>query len=102
MKRYFLVHASDMPKAGAQMGHWHHIDVGSHGPAGVDHHIVVLLDTHIDAPPAWRQMPRVTDAKTPISDRVPHHLLGDLGVRGEHTTAEVVDVLERVHPMFRH
>ena len=47
-------------------------------------------------------IPRITDAKTPIKDRVNHELLADLGLTGDETTAEVVDVLEKIHPLIRH
>ena len=102
MKRFFLVHASEMPDLDAILGTCHYIDIGSHGPAGADHHMVVLIDNHVEAPAGWVQLPRITDAKTPIKDRVNHELLADLGLTGDETTAEVVDVLEKIHPLIRH
>lgn len=102
MSRYFIVHSDALPDGVASLGNWHFIELGSHGDAGADHHAVCLLDAHVEAPAAWLALPRITDAKTPISDRIPADVLADIGLSGAETTAEAVDTFERLHPLFRH
>ena len=105
MKRYFLVHEMDMPALGeVTLGSWHAIDLGSHGDAGKDHHIVALENGLAEPPATWRKMPSLLDAKNALKHRLGgHHTkLADLGLTGDETMLEAAEHFETIHPLMAH
>ena len=105
MKRYFLVHQTDMPAlSDGALGSWHAIDLGSHGPAGAAHHVVVLENGLAQPPASWRKMPSLLDAKNALKHRLGEHhtKLIDLGLTGEESMLEASERFAEIHPLMAH
>jgi len=101
MKRYYIVPDAHMPSGELNVGHWHGIDLGSHGPAGAGHHVVVLLDDHVEPPDTWVPLPHLYDARTTMGKHAHRGKLTDVGVTDGHTGYDVANALHKIHPMFR-
>jgi hypothetical protein len=102
MNRFFIARTVEMPTLGDQMGNWHMIDLGSHGSAGAGHCLVCLHDSNIPPKSGWAAFPRLTDHVTPIKAAIDATLLADVGLTGNETAADAVDVLNLINPMFLH
>lgn len=102
MYRYYLVKDKDMPKLEENYGTWNAIHLGSHGNSGKGWNVLVLHDTHIPPHPQWKPFPRVVDSGTPVSEKVDHKLLADVGITDKHKTLEAMDILGDIYPPLRH
>jgi hypothetical protein len=101
MKRYFLVADADMPAVEIDVGHWHYIDLASHGPAGNKWNLACLFDNHVQAPSGWLPFPPLYDAKTTLDvSAVPQSALADIGINGDHTCLEAVVLLGEINPLM--
>lgn len=101
MNRYFAVRDEDMPTPACCFGHYHFVDLASHGPAGDKWNLVCLLDNHIRPHPNWIAFPPIYDAKTTLAaSAVPHETLADIGLTGEENCLEAVMALGEIHPML--
>ena len=102
MNRFFVVAGVDMPQPGRPMGNWHMIDLGSHGRAGAGYYLVCLRDSNIQPPATWTAFPRLTDHTTQIKASINASLLANIGLTGNETAANAVDLLNQINPMFSH
>ena len=98
MKRYYIAHNSFM---GANYGHWHFIDLGSHHPDGANHRLIVLLDDHVDPHSGWIEMPHIVDARTTMADHGHCAKLAALGVKPQHTMIEAMQEVSKIHKQFK-
>ena len=82
-------------------GQWHGISLASHGDAGAGYHLIVLVDSHVEAPVDWIALPPLLDARTTLAQSaVPHEVFVDIGLTGEETTLEAVVKLGDLHPLM--
>lgn len=103
MKRYFVTPNDQMPKEDEPMGHFHYIELDSHGNSGTGWKLVCLCDDHVIAPKSWKALPPLFDSKTTISNsKVPNGLLKKIGLTGNETTMEAIAFFEAIHPSFGH
>lgn len=101
MKRYFLARDEFMPSPGDLLGHYHFIELTSHGPAGEEWNLICLHDNHVKAPENWIAFPLIYDATTTLAaSAVPHEALADIGLTGTETTLQAVLLLGEIHPML--
>jgi hypothetical protein len=101
MKRYFLVPDEAMPTVEVDVGHWHYIDLASHGPSGNKWNLVCLVDGHVRSLAGWIAFPPLFDAKTTLEvSAVPQDALADIGLTGDHTSLEAVIILGEINPMM--
>jgi hypothetical protein len=101
MKRYFMVRDEHMPAPADHYGHYHYIDLASHGPAGSNWNLMCLLDSHIQPHPQWIRFPPIFDARTTLlASAVPQECLADLGLTGDETTIEAVVRLGEINPLM--
>lgn len=101
MKRYFLVHDDHMPKAEDDFGHFHYIELNSHGSAGENWNLMCLMDTYVSAPKEWIGFPPIYDSRTTLeASAVPHEALADIGLTGAETTIEAVVALSGISPLL--
>jgi hypothetical protein len=101
MNRYYLVKHEHLPLLDENMGHFHWIDLQSHGEAGAGYALLSLQDSHIQPKSEWIPFPNLYNARTTLeASKIPHEVLADIGLTGEMTTAEAVEVLGEIHPLM--
>jgi hypothetical protein len=98
MKRYFLVPLAEL-KHDPNIGHYHWIDLGSHGPAGQGMAAVVVMDGAKAVPAHWQPLPHMLDATGKIT-AAHAAALADVGVTAEHGGFKAARALAAIHPMF--
>lgn len=102
MIRYFVVPDAHMPGSGDSVGHWHALDLASHGTAGAGYHVVVLMDDFVPVPTGWIAFPRLVDPTTTVTDVGLHAWLVDIGIASTATMYEAAQPLGAIHPMMGH
>lgn len=99
MNCYYMVRDADLPTIEQNFGRFHYIDLASHGPAGDKWNLLVLEDNHVNPAPAWIALPSLLDAKTTLrASAIPDECLADIGLTGEETTLEAVQVMGEIFP----
>lgn len=99
MKRYFIAQTDDMPTVEDNAyGHYHYIELCTHGDAGENHNLICLEDRVAVPHTNWIALPPLLDQSTKISMVLDHTLLTDIGLTGEETTLQVALLVGEIHP----
>lgn len=100
MKRYYMVRDEHLPTIEeTQFGHYHYIDLASHGTAGDKWNLLCLVDSHVDPRADWLPFPPLYDAKTTLEQSpILQECLADIGLTGQETCIEAVVKLGEINP----